>query len=270
MGGTLTATRVKTVTWSTAAQAGDEIVVEGSKDAVQWFPINGSRIGSGPDYVIPSFDSAGTALAGVFVESGASSTSTKVLFGRYMNLANDDSPAINWPSSAAYWRVKKVKSSISALVDNATATSYGLVKGGNVPGVAVGTTIASANVGRLVEASGSTSTKNVDQQLATTTIPAGNWLVYCMVAGDTTAGTASATDYVACRFTTTSSPTTSGGTFADDKMQTQAGTAGRGAAMTMAIPLSLAADTVYYLHGLYVTSATTIVLNGRIRAVRVA
>jgi hypothetical protein len=127
MGGALTAERLKTITWPTAVQATDRIVVWGSKDQVQWFPINECTLGGSNDAVIPSVNTGGSPISGVQFYPGASSTQTNVFFRRYMSVANDDSPAVDWPSSAAYWVATKSKAGAAVGFGLATPASSGLV-----------------------------------------------------------------------------------------------------------------------------------------------
>jgi len=124
IGGTLTAARAKTVTWQYPIQADDMIVTEYSADQLTWVPLNMSRIGSTP--IIPGIDSVGTEVSAAYTKN-TSSTQTEVLFGRYANIANDDSPVANWPASG-YWRVRKAKASSPVGFSNADSNSAGLVK----------------------------------------------------------------------------------------------------------------------------------------------
>lgn len=119
--GTLNAGRTKTITWTYPIQSDDDFQVLYSPDNVRWTPINMSRIGSTP--VIPSVDSSGAVLAGVYY-SHISETQTEIVFGQYANFGNDDSPVANWPASG-YWAARKRRAN-SIPFGKATATQSGL------------------------------------------------------------------------------------------------------------------------------------------------
>jgi len=127
MGGALTAARLKTITWQTPVQATDRIQIWGSKDQIQWFPLNGAQLGPSDDPVTMSMDSTGAVRSGVSYRPGASAYQTSITFGRYLNMANDDSPPVDWPSSAAYWVATKTKPGQAVGFGHATTTSSGLV-----------------------------------------------------------------------------------------------------------------------------------------------
>lgn len=138
MGGALTAAREKTITWSTPMQASERIQIWASKDQVSWFPINGAQLGAGNNPVIPSVNAAGTVVAGVAWRPGATAYETIVTFGQYMSVANDDAPAVDWPSSAAYWVATKSKSGSAVAFGIASPTMPGLAPAGTFgvePGV---------------------------------------------------------------------------------------------------------------------------------------
>ena len=100
----LTNDRSKTITWRQAIQPTDSIVIEGSRDGLYWAPMQGFNFSSGA--VINGVDSGG-GYSGVTWHN-TSSTQTVVTFYSFMNRANDDAPPTNWPSSNAYWRVRKI------------------------------------------------------------------------------------------------------------------------------------------------------------------
>jgi hypothetical protein len=108
MGGALAVGRLKTITWQYPIQAGDQIMVEGSRDGLTWAPLNGFAFSVGQ--VIPGLTSTATEAAGVSFYN-PSSTQTIVVFNRYVQIANDDAPVTDWPSSNAYWRVRKSSAS---------------------------------------------------------------------------------------------------------------------------------------------------------------
>lgn len=126
MGGALTATRLKTITWQTPVLPTDRIQVWASKDQITWVPINGAQIGSGNTNVIPSASSTGSGLSGVNIR-GSSSTQTIIAFQRYPNAANDDSPADDWPSASAYWVATKARAGAAIGFGTVSSTSAGLM-----------------------------------------------------------------------------------------------------------------------------------------------
>lgn len=121
MGGALTASRTKRVRFLQPIQVSDTIIVQGSYDRLSWMDINGSSLNA--LIVIPSADAAGTTFSGVsWTYVSGSTTDIDITFGRYINLANDDSPATAWPSSNAYWRVVKIPGSVK--VASPTTVKY--------------------------------------------------------------------------------------------------------------------------------------------------
>jgi hypothetical protein len=121
MGGALTNNREKTITWQTPIQPGDRIQVWGSEDQVNWFPINGARLG-GTNTVIAAHNNSGTLIAGVSWYKGSTANQTIVRFGRYMSISPDESPLNEWPSSSAYWVATKSSAG--------TPVGFGLAAGG--------------------------------------------------------------------------------------------------------------------------------------------
>jgi hypothetical protein len=122
IGGTLTAARTKTITWTYPIQSDDDLEVLYSPDNIIWTPFNASRIGTTP--IIPGIDSTGTEVSGVFWKH-ISSTQTEILFGRFANIANDDSPTANYPASG-YWAARKRRAN-SIPFPKAKAYQSGLV-----------------------------------------------------------------------------------------------------------------------------------------------
>lgn len=125
MGGTLTASRTKTVTFQTPIQASDDIQIQWSSDKVVWFPILGSRAGSGTEVVNVSYSAAGAFLSGVAWTKN-SATAIDVLFAQYAQAANDDAPTYNW--GTGYWRVRKARAGAAVGFGAATATRSGLLQ----------------------------------------------------------------------------------------------------------------------------------------------
>lgn len=127
MGGTLSLSRTKRVQFQYPIQADDLISLEFSSDGSAWTAAAYSRLNG--FLVVPSTNSADTANSGVWYERvSGSTTQIDVIFGRYMSMANDDSPVTDWPSANAYWRVRKAKASSPVGFGLATATESGLVK----------------------------------------------------------------------------------------------------------------------------------------------
>jgi hypothetical protein len=128
IGGTLAGPREKTITWQTPVQPTDRIQVWGSKDRINWFPINGCFLGSTNLGVVPSMEAAGGApRAGVNWRPGATAYETIVTFARYINIANDDAPAENWPSSDAFWVVTKSRAGQAVGFGTVSQNSSGLM-----------------------------------------------------------------------------------------------------------------------------------------------
>ena len=126
IGGALTSTRDKTVTWQSPIQPSDTIHFQFSNDGVQWSDastavINGIVQSSG------SYNSGGNKVAGAELRVGTSTTSV-VRFRQYATQANDDSPLTDWPSSNAYWRLVKTKAGAAVGFGAATATQAGLLQ----------------------------------------------------------------------------------------------------------------------------------------------
>lgn len=126
-GGTLAAAREKTITWSTPVQASDRIQVWASKDQVNWVPINDAQIGSSNSNVLKTINAAGTVVSGVSIRPGSTATQSIVVFGQYVNIANDDSPTVDWPSSASYWVATKSKAGQAVGFGNVSQTASGLM-----------------------------------------------------------------------------------------------------------------------------------------------
>jgi hypothetical protein len=136
MGGALTASRIKTITWQSPAQADDVQELELSFDGTAWFPAATSA-----PYALSSAGTADTS-AGVIIFS-TTATTTLVQFQRYRLIANDDAPTLDW-STGFYWRVKKTKAGAAVGFGLATSTAAGLIK---TPGVAVLTLADGSNPG---------------------------------------------------------------------------------------------------------------------------
>ena len=156
MGGALTAARSKTITWQTPIQPGDRIEVWASKDQVQWYPIVGSRISASDIIVLNSMNSAGSFLngSGVSWYAGSTAYQTVVQFSLYANMANDDSPTVNWPSSNAYWVATKAAGGQAVGFGEVGQSSSGLVKSaGQLLGTNTNDVAASGYVGETITVS---------------------------------------------------------------------------------------------------------------------
>ena len=149
IGGALSLGRSKTVTWQYPIQPDDQITVEASRDQITWVPINGFNSTAGA--VIPGLDASGTIFSGVIFHN-SSSTQTVVSFGQYISIASDDSPLTNWPSSNAFWRVRKAKASSPVGFGKANSTEFGLVaprrgqQALTVTGTTTGTVASTSNI----------------------------------------------------------------------------------------------------------------------------
>ncbi len=125
----------KRARFPTAIQASDAVILECSRTGSGvWLPFS---------QVIAPFQGGSSQTYGVTVDRVSGSTTDVDVFFYSAPYPG----GATWSSFSGFsWRVKKVKSSISALVDNATASTYGLVKGGKVPG-ASGTAVSAGNIG---------------------------------------------------------------------------------------------------------------------------
>ena len=121
MAGALTSSRTKTVTWQRSVLQTDVISLELSLAAAgeHWFPAS--------EYSPWALSSAGTSAtsAGYQMASG-STTQTAVLFARYREIANDDSPTGEWLNTMR-WRLKKSSGGQAVGFGVAAAGSNGLI-----------------------------------------------------------------------------------------------------------------------------------------------
>lgn len=189
-------TFTRRVQFASAINATDKLELEFSTDSgVTW-----QEMGSNVNAVALTYQ--GTTVYGAAV-SAVSSTTADVFFragGRVPNSATYGNAGAGWDglTGGVYrWRVKKVKSSISALIDNATAASYGLVKGGKVPGATDGVVVAANYVGEKITFTNRAVTITVantwySNTSALGTLTAGIWLVYAHVQGPAVGATANA------------------------------------------------------------------------------
>jgi hypothetical protein len=198
MGGTVAGTRLKTITWQYPIQADDMFSLEVSKDRINWVPVNGSQVGPSNTNVVCALDAAGNAASGLWFRGNTSSTQSLVVLCQYANIANDDSPATNWPSSDAFWRVRKAKAGSAVGFGMAgTDGSAGLYKAGLAPGLVTGAAIPAGYVGERITG---TMTNNAIAVSGTVynagSIPltAGTWMLYGKVAISPAGTTHSQTD----------------------------------------------------------------------------
>jgi hypothetical protein len=146
MGGALSNNANKYVRFSNIS-ATDSLIIELSDDRVIWVPSTFAIINA--NAVINSMDATGALQSGVILAKQSTNT-VLVVFGRYMNVASDGSPAIDWPSNT-YWRVRKT--SAGAAVGFGTVVpgvSAGLVPAAGLPGRTDGQAVAAGYVGQYV------------------------------------------------------------------------------------------------------------------------
>ena len=184
MQGSLTAFRIKTVTWQTPVLQNERVQLWFSKDQTNWYPAASAMIGSGNDVAINQLNSTGGINdgSGTWITNGATAYESKVYFARYLAIANDDSPVVNWPSSQAYWVLTKSVANQAVGFGTATSTQSGLVSreisetiSGTMSGFSTGGAYSGkiSRVGKLVTLSFSsqaTGTKS-GASAATLTIP---------------------------------------------------------------------------------------------------
>lgn len=125
LGGALTATRTKTVTFLTPINATDAIEVQTSSDGVVWLPANGGPGAASSGHVYTSRAADGTLLSGIVWKKNAANA-VDVLFATNANAANDDSPVVAWDSTS-YWRVVKHRSGVPVGFGLADASNPGLM-----------------------------------------------------------------------------------------------------------------------------------------------
>jgi hypothetical protein len=153
MGGTLTLSRSKTVRFLTPIQPTDLISVEFSPNGTVWMEagktlLNGSATSS-------NWNDEGGNQWGHYI-TAVNSTDVSITFGQFQFKVIGGATT-NWSSSNAYWRVKKSRAGIPVGFGIASATDYGLVKGGAVPGSTSGAAISAGMVGERITSTGSAS-----------------------------------------------------------------------------------------------------------------
>lgn len=100
------------VRFQSPLQSDDIVILEGSSDRNIWFPMANCRLNYNNTPVVVSLDSAGNIIAGYTMYSiSGNATDLDITFAQYAAAANDDSPTTAWPTTNAYWRVRKAKAS---------------------------------------------------------------------------------------------------------------------------------------------------------------
>jgi hypothetical protein len=112
-----------TVNFQTPIQSSDALILEGSSDRVTWVELDRARFG-GVIVMQGAIASLG-AYSGAWI-SNVSATSVKVLFGKFSTIGSDGT-TVNWPSSAAYWRVRKTSAGAAVGFGAASASAAGLL-----------------------------------------------------------------------------------------------------------------------------------------------
>jgi hypothetical protein len=150
MGGALTTTRIKTVTFQTTIRATDEISLEYSENQSVWYPAANAVISNAAVQNMMSAAGSLSGGSGAYIDSSGA-TSVRVYFARYQNIANDDAPAVDWPSTS-YWRVKKKAAGAAVGFGEVTQTHSGLVKNaGQLLGTNTNDSAATGYVGEYLE-----------------------------------------------------------------------------------------------------------------------
>lgn len=195
VGGTLTAGREKRVRFQRPILQTDSLVLEISKDQVNWIALSGADAGLG---VQPhSYQNTTTYGAALRALSGATATDVSVNFGQYMysSGATFASAGTNWPGSGLYWRVKKTP----AGAGSQSFYLQGPVKGGNS-----GTAIASGYIGEEVfnNAVTATTLTTSEADIVTATLNKGQYIIgYSISIGHTTGATSGNNLYVTTKIT---------------------------------------------------------------------
>lgn len=123
IGGTLTATRNKRVKFQSPILDGDIVVVEGSSDGTQWYEINQTLLNS--LHVIRGVTNGGSFISGVSWYQN-SADEVEVIFGQYIAISNNDTITTDWPSTNAFWRVRKISQNAALGFADASENAAGL------------------------------------------------------------------------------------------------------------------------------------------------
>lgn len=138
MGGALTASREKTITWQSPMQSTSRVQILFSKDRTSWFPWDEAQIGASntPSILMRV---SGTYSSGIAVRPGAAQNQSIVTFYRYLAQNPDGTSTIDWPSDA-YWVAVKYRDGNAIGFGRATSTNWGLSRFGGGSYVAVSST----------------------------------------------------------------------------------------------------------------------------------
>lgn len=116
------------VRFQSPLQSDDIVILEGSSDRNIWFPMANCRLNYNNTPVVVSLDSAGNIIAGYTMYSiSGNATDLDITFAQYAAAANDDSPTTAWPTTNAYWRVRKAKASAPVGFGKSNSNEFGLV-----------------------------------------------------------------------------------------------------------------------------------------------
>ena len=276
MGGALTASQNKTVTFNTVVSATDMITLEVSKDQISWYPFHGTDIGSdnNPPLLVTSTTSGG-AISGATIRPGATSSQAIISFAQYRSVATDGSPVTDWPSSLAYWRVRKVSGGAVGFPVGARNV-IGDTTGTAVPAGYIGETLTQS---RLRGALTSLTTGVPLNVLATPlTLTPGVWSLTGTVAYKTATTTSVTAIFAAINTTSATIPATtsyavpsSTGQIAVSR-ETSATVYGSGDNNLILPPQTIvvATSTIYYLVAQGNFTVSTLDVYGIISAVRIA
>jgi len=274
--GSITAAINRRVQFSYPIQSDDKISLEVSDDRIVWFetPLSFINNQSVTPYITENSTTYGMGLDHV------STTQVDVYFGQYAGMFGKTTvggagQAWSVAAGAAYWRVRKAKSSAPVGFGLAgTDGSSGLYKAGSAPGLTTGAAVAAGYVGEVLQGTGTNvaiTNSATYYDVASKLLTKGTWLVSSIVTHN------EVTALTAVRFITGIS-SSSGNAFADFSaslgnltdditMPTANGS------ITYSIPnyiVNLSVDTTYYLKAWINRSAGSSNATGRITAVRIA
>jgi len=167
LGGALSAQRTKTITFQYPIQSDDQIFLEFSTDGSKWLPQSSATLQSVSIPPLVGLTGAGPAGVGAnCIITG--NTTVQVIFGRYQIARMDDGTnAANWPSSNAYWRVRKAKASAPVGFGLVTANDSGLLR-----------SYSAMTKIRLHTGNGYGSTNNKIRRFSTTVVNTGTGVTY--------------------------------------------------------------------------------------------
>jgi hypothetical protein len=262
MGGALTSSRAKTITWATTIQPTDKFVVELSEDRISWFDQDGFKNNAGTFLCYNLLSSLGSfaTSSGAFIAKASAANQTQVTFCRYASLESDDSAVIDW-SSSIYWRVRKVSGGAQVGYPISSANIVGRTDG-NAP--------ATGMVGQVVSFDTSSltiqTTATVKNVATITNLPAGTWALFAGVELDPSTTLTVSNWEMSISGTSATTNSACAGTFANPSVSnyTAKGSVGP-------LIVNISAATTYYL--------TTVIrwtgsggtwINARFQAIRIA